>query len=65
MRKKKSKTNIWIWFFIIFSLWQFFKYAHVFDWFEPSEKKTKNEFDSEKMKDLIDKMIKEKKIKEN
>ena len=43
MRKKKSKTNIWIWFFIIFSLWQFFKYAHVFDWFEPSEKKTKNE----------------------
>ena len=29
------------------------------------KKRQKNEFDSEKMKDLIDKMIKEKKIKEN
>ena len=27
MKKKKSSTNFWIWFIVLFALWQLFKFG--------------------------------------
>ena len=70
MKKKKSSTNIWIWFIVLFALWQLFKFGVLRDGFKkepftPEKNKEMSEEDKERMKELIDKMIKEKNLKKN
>ena len=34
MKKKKSSTNFWIWFIVLFALWQLFKFGVLRDGFK-------------------------------
>ena len=64
---KKSSTNIWIWFILLFALWQLFKFGVLRDGFkkEPFTSEKNKELDSDKMKEMIDKIIKEKNLKKD
>ena len=38
MKKEKSTTNIWIWFIVLFALWQLFKFGVLRDGFKNEKK---------------------------
>ena len=38
MKKKKSSTNFWIWFIVLFALWQLFKFGVLRDGFKKEKK---------------------------
>ena len=59
--------NIWIWFIILFALWQLFKFGILRDEFKkkPFTPERNKELDSDKMKEMIEKMIKEKNLKKD
>lgn len=69
--KKNKKNNsfvpIWVWVLIIIFLFQIGKLAYRNDWFKAdnNSKKEMSEEDKERMKEIIDKMIKEKNLKKN
>ena len=72
MKKEKSSTNIWIWFFVLFALWQLFKFGvlrengFIKKLFTPEKNKELIEENrKERMKELIDKIIKEKNLKKD
>lgn len=67
MKKKKFSSNIWVWFIVLFALWQLFKYGVIYDGFkkEPFTPERNKEIDSDKMKEMIEKMIKEKNLKKD
>ena len=72
MKKEKSSTNIWIWFIVLFALWQLFKFSvlrengFIKKLFTPEKNKELIEENrKERMKELIDKIIKEKNLKKD
>jgi len=67
IKTKKSSTNIWIWFIVLFALWQLFKFGVLRDGFkkEPFTPEKNKELDSDKMKEIIEKIIKEKNLKKD
>lgn len=66
-KMKKSSTNIWIWFIVLFVLWQVFKFGVLRDGFkkEPFTPERNKELNRDKMKEMIEKMIKEKNLKKD
>ena len=64
---KKSSTNIWIWFILLFALWQLFKFGVLRDGLkkESFTSEKNKELESDKMKEMIDKIIKEKNLKKD
>ena len=69
MRKKKTNSfvPVWFWFIVLFGLWQLFKYGVINDGFkkEPFTPETNKEIDRDKMKEMIEKMIKERNLKKD
>lgn len=69
MKKKKTSSfvPIWVWALVIILLFQIGKLAYRNDWFKAdnNSKKEMSEKDKERMKEIIDKIIKEKNLKKN
>ena len=64
MKKKKSSTNFWIWFFVLFALWQLFKFGVLRDGFKKETKPNSTLNNLPKIdKEILDKITED--IKKN
>ena len=64
MKKEKSSTNIWIWFIVLFALWQLFKFGVLRDGFKKETKPNSTLNNLPKIdKEILDKITED--IKKN